>query len=58
MKEEFRSQIQTLSQQIVLMKNEYSADVRRLDAKDRTFAAKSVTDALSSRTALIENKPR
>jgi len=58
MNEEFRSQIQTLSQQIVLMKNEYSADVRRLDAKDRTFAAKSVTDALSSRTALIENKPR
>ena len=69
MKEEFRSEIQSQSQQLnskiqsqsqelVLVKNKCAADVRRLDAKDRTFATKSVTNALSSRTALIENKPR
>ena len=69
MKEEFRpdiqsqsqqliSKIQSLSQKLVLVKNKCAADVRRLDAKDRTFATKSVTNALSSRTALIENKPR
>ena len=58
MKEEFRSEIQSQSQQLALVKNKCAADVRRLDAKDQTFATKSVTNALSSRTALIENKPR
>ena len=69
MKEEFRpeiqsqsqqliTKIQSLSQKLVLVKNKCAADVRRLDAKDTNFATKSETTALSARTALIENKPR
>ena len=56
--QQLTSKIQSQSQKLVLVKNKCAADVRRLDAKDRTFATKSVTTALSLRTALIENKPR
>ena len=56
--QQLTSKIQSQSQKLVLVQNKCTADVRRLDAMDRTFATKSVTNALSSRTALIENKPR
>ena len=56
--QQLSSEIRSQSQQLVLMRNKCAADVRRLDTKDRTFATISVTNALSSRTSLIENKPR
>jgi len=56
--QQLNSKIESQSQKLVLVKNKCAADVRRLDAKDTTFATKSETTALSARTALIENKPR
>ena len=56
--QQLSSDIRSQSQRLVRMKNKCAAEVRRLDVKDSTFATISVTNALSSRTALIEKKPR
>ena len=49
---------ENFSQQLSLVQSKVAAGIKRLDAHDRVFATKSITDALSGQINDIANKPR